>query len=171
MVTLQNIQQARPEEIKILANNPLIAQNLRDVFPSPYSIENAIQFLELDKQALLGHVFGVYLDQEFTGIARVVQQGDVYRNNAEIGYWLGQPFWGKGLATATVKLLLEYAFDQLKLYRVFAGVFEHNKASMKVLEKNGFVLEAIQKSAVIKNGKTIDDYVYRILRPDWEKLQ
>lgn len=171
MVTLQNMQKASPAEIQALANNPLIAQNLRNVFPSPYSVENAVQFLELEKQGSLGHVFAIYSGEQFAGIARVVQQSDVYKNNAEIGYWLGQPFWGQGVATATVKLLLDYAFNQLGLYRVFAGVFEHNKASMKVLEKNGFVLEAIQKSAVHKNGQTIDDYQYRILRPDWEKLQ
>ncbi|WP_165872220.1 GNAT family N-acetyltransferase [Tenacibaculum sp. M341] len=79
--------------------------------------------------------------------------------NAEIGYFISKKFWGKGLATKAVKKMTEYAFENFDIVRIVAGVFDFNKSSMKVLEKNGYYLEFIRKNAVIKNGKIIDDYI------------
>lgn len=169
MVTLKEIQAASTSEIQQLANNPLIAQNLKDVFPHPYALANAEEFLALAKQGVLGHVFGIFVDDTFIGVCRVVPQGDIYRNNAEIGYWIGQPYWGKGYATATVNLLTAFAFNELKVLRIFAGVFESNKASMRVLEKAGYTLEAVLKSAIVKNGVVLDEYLYRVFNPDLQK--
>ncbi|TCI90599.1 N-acetyltransferase [Tenacibaculum sp. M341] len=84
---------------------------------------------------------------------------DVFRLNAEIGYFISKKFWGKGLATKAVKKMTEYAFENFDIVRIVAGVFDFNKSSMKVLEKNGYYLEFIRKNAVIKNGKIIDDYI------------
>ncbi len=112
--------------------------NLRDAFPYPYTLDDAVAFLELAKNGSLGHVFGIYDDNTFIGCCSLIPQNDVYHINAEIGYWIGETYWGKGYATKPVKLLLDYAFQKLELLRVYAYIFEYNTASMKVLEKAGF---------------------------------
>ncbi|KQB98834.1 GNAT family N-acetyltransferase [Pedobacter sp. Hv1] len=170
MVTLKEIQEASTIAIQQLANNPLIAQNLKDVFPHPYALANAEEFMALAKQGVLGHVFGIFVDETFIGVCRVVPHGDIYRNNAEIGYWIGEPYWGKGYATQTVQLLTDFAFNELQVLRVFAGVFSPNKASMRVLEKAGYTLEAVLKSAIVKNEVILDEHLYRIFNPNHQKL-
>lgn len=92
----------------------------------------------------------------------LIPQHDVYRINAEIGYWIGEPYWGKGYATETVRLLLNFAFEALNLLRVYTNIYEYNTGSMKVLEKVGFEKEAVIKSSVIKEGKIIDEHLYSI---------
>ena len=83
----------------------------------------------------------------------LIFQKDIYWKSAEIGYWIGQPFWGQGIAAKAVWLLVDHAFDELAMVRLYAGVFEYNIGSMRVLEKNGFLKEGISKKAVFKNGK------------------
>ncbi|MCD7899355.1 MAG: GNAT family N-acetyltransferase [Bacteroides sp.] len=135
MIGLRNINHTTPEEMQRLANNHAIAINLRDTFPYPYTIENAVSFLELTANGSLGHVFGIYESDTFVGCCSLIPQHDIYRINAEIGYWIGEPYWGKGYATEAVKLLVEFAFEELNLLRVYAYIFEYNISSMKVLEK------------------------------------
>jgi ribosomal-protein-alanine N-acetyltransferase len=78
----------------------------------------------------------------------------------EIGYFIGEPYWGKGIATKAVESMLAYIEKQFDVVRIFAEVFEHNKASMRILRKNGFHLESIRQKAVIKDGVIMDDYVW-----------
>ena len=167
MVTLRNFNAVLPDDLQKLADNPSIAQNLRDVFPHPYTIEDAQFFLELVEQHKVGHTFAIYNDETFVGVGSIVPQDDVYRHSAEIGYWLGEPFWNKGYATAAVKLLTQHAFEQLNLVRVYAGVFAGNTASMKALEKAGYRLEAVLRSSVIKSGEILDQHLYVILAADF----
>ena len=95
----------------------------------------------------------------------MVIQKDVYQKSAEIGYWIGEPFWGKGIATKAVELITKYGFDELNLNRIYTGVFEYNIVSMKVLEKNGFQKEGIFKNAVLKNDKVYDEHrFYKLSR-------
>lgn len=159
---LQNIDKATPEVIQQLANNHAIAVSLRDDFPHPYTLDDAVTFLELAKNNSLRHVFGIYNDNTFIGCCSLIPQNDVYRINAEIGYWIGEPYWGKGYATEAVKLLLDYAFQKLDVLRVYASVFEYNIASMRVLEKAGFEKEAVIKSSIIKKGQIFDEHLYSI---------
>jgi ribosomal-protein-alanine N-acetyltransferase len=84
----------------------------------------------------------------------------VFKLGAEIGYFIGEPFWGNGIASKALQLMTGYAFDAFDIIRIEAGVFAFNKASMRVLEKNNFHLESITKDAVLKNGKIIDDYIW-----------
>lgn len=162
MIQLQDIRRTPLEEIQQLANNHAIAVNLRDTFPYPYTIEDAITFLDLAVNGILGHVFGIYENNTFVGCCSLIQQRDVYRINAEIGYWIGEPYWGKGYATDAVRLLLKFAFEELKLLRVYAYIYEYNIGSMQVLKKVGFEKEAIIKSSIIKEGKVIDEHLYSI---------
>ena len=93
---------------------------------------------------------------------------DVYRQSAEIGYWLGEPFWRKGIATAAVKGVVDFSFENFGLLRLHAGVFEWNPASARVLEKAGFRFEARMRKAVVKDGKNIDQMMYTILLEEWK---
>ena len=169
MIQLQDITQTSLEEIQRLANNHAIAINLRDAFPYPYTIEDAATFLELAANGALGKVYGVYDGDIFVGCCSLIPQQDVYRLNAEIGYWIGEPYWGKGYATEVVKLLLNVAFEELNLSRVYAHIFEFNKGSMRVLEKAGFHKEAIIKSSIIKEGKIFDEHLYSIRKDEKDR--
>lgn len=157
-----DINTATPEEIQKLANNHAIAVNLRDAFPYPYTIEDAVTYLDLATNGVLGYVFGIYDDDTFIGCCSLIPQNDVYRINAEIGYWIGEPYWGKGFATDAVRLAVKFAFEELNLLRVYANIYEYNIGSMRVLEKAGFKKDAIIKSSVIKEGKIIDEHLYSI---------
>ena len=162
MVNLKNIAKAKPEEIAALANNRAIAANLWDFFPYPYTLDDAISFQEMASRGLLGHVFGIFDKDPFVGVCSIIPKQDVYRINAEIGYWVGEPHWGKGYATDAIKQLVRFAFDELHLLRLYACVFEHNKASMRVLEKAGFEQEAVIKSSIIKNNKVCSECLYSL---------
>lgn len=169
MIRLQDTTQTTPEEIQRLANNHAIAINLREAFPYPYTIEDAATFLELAANGALGKVYGVYDGDIFVGCCSLIPQQDIYRLNAEIGYWIGEPYWGKGYATEVVKLLLNVAFEELNLSRVYAHIFEFNKGSMRVLEKAGFHKEAIIKSSIIKEGKIFDEHLYSIRKDEKDR--
>lgn len=162
MIRLQNINLTPPEDIQQLANNHAIAVNLRETFPYPYKIEDATSFLDLATNGSLGNVFGIYKNNTFVGCCSLIPQYDVYRINAEIGYWIGEPYWGKGYATEAVRLLIKFAFEELDLLRIYAKIYEYNIGSMKVLEKTSFEKEAIIKSSVIKEGQIVDEHLYSI---------
>ena len=115
------------------------------------------------QQGALGDVFGIYAENEFVGCCSLITQNDVYRINAEIGYWIGEQYWRNGYATEAVKQLVAIAFNQLGINRVYANIFEYNVASMRVLEKIGFEKEAIVKLSVIKEGRIFNEYIYSIM--------
>jgi [ribosomal protein S5]-alanine N-acetyltransferase len=163
MLKLWGFDNVPADRLQQLADNPNIARNLRDIFPHPYIIADADGFIEAAVTGAIPHVFGIFVDDEFIGVGGITVKTDIHRNSAEIGYWLGEPYWGKGYATEAVKLLTEYAFN-IGLIRVFAGVFAHNKASQRVLEKAGYTLEAILRSAIIKNGEVMDEHLYAIIK-------
>jgi len=118
--------------------------------------------LNLAANGVFGHVFGIYDNDTFVGCCSLIPQNDVYRINAEIGYWIGEPYWGRGYATDAVRQCFKFAFEELNLLRVYANIYEYNIGSMKVLEKVGFEKEAIIKSSVIKEDKIIDEHLYSI---------
>jgi ribosomal-protein-alanine N-acetyltransferase len=151
-------------ELQRLADNNAIAKNLRDVFPHPYSMDDAHQFITFARNGVFGHTFGIFDEQTFIGAGSIVPQHDIHKNNGEIGYWIGEEYWGRGFAGRAVELLTTYAFNELKLLRIFAGVFATNVASMKVLEKSGYTLEAVLKSSIVKNGEILDECIYSILK-------
>jgi ribosomal-protein-alanine N-acetyltransferase len=145
------------------ANNRLVSENLRDHFPFPYNEEDAIQFIQSVSKESPIKAYAIDINGQAIGAAGIVLKEDIYKGNGEIGYWIGQEYWGKGIVTFVVKELLRKAFDELKLYRVYAEVFEHNNASARVLEKNGFSKEATLSKAIIKNGVYQDLYIFSIL--------
>ncbi len=147
------------------ANNPKIAGNLRDSFPYPYTESDAEFFIKMATSGTIVNRFVIEKNGIYVGNIGIHPQDDIYRKTAEIGYFIGEDFWGQGIATEAVKLAVDYGFRQMELYRIFAGVFSYNKASSRVLEKAGFVFEGIARNAVVKNDKVYDELRYAILNP------
>jgi RimJ/RimL family protein N-acetyltransferase len=144
-----------------LANNKKIWQNVRDSFPHPYTTKHGEQWLSLNVGITPVLNFVIEVDGQFAGSIGMVPKTDVYRCNMEIGYWLGEPFWGKGIATKAIEKICDLiANDHPHINRIYAEVYETNKASMRALEKNGFHLESIRNKGVIKNGVLMDDWVW-----------
>lgn len=145
------------------ANNWEIAKYLRDAFPHPYTPENAASFIEMASKS--PSIFAIEIDGNACGGIGLHPQQDIYRLNAEMGYWLGQPFWGRGIITEAIGRIVTFGFAQMPIDRIFAVPFGSNTASQKVLEKNGFVLEARLYSTIIKNGKLEDELIYAVRKP------
>lgn len=143
-----------------LANNKNIFDNLRDSFPHPYGESDAELFINSTSQENPKQNFAIEYSGNLCGVIGLIIQNDVYSKSAEIGYWIGESFWGKGIATTAIKLITNYGFEDLKLTRIFAGVFESNKASMKALENNGYKKEGVFKKAVFKNANFLDEHRY-----------
>ncbi|WP_436514387.1 GNAT family N-acetyltransferase [Ekhidna sp. To15] len=165
-VTLRPLKKADASPIAQLINNRKIWDNLRDI-PYPYHLKDAEAFIELSSQQVPVATFGIFFKGELCGVIGLIMQKDIYRLSAEVGYWIGEPFWGKGLATKSLSLITDYAFSELGLNRLYAGAFAHNEASRKVLEKCGYQREGIAKNAIIKNNQILDEYKYAILKSDF----
>jgi [ribosomal protein S5]-alanine N-acetyltransferase len=148
------------EPLAALANNKKIWDNVRDIFPHPYTTKDAKEWLALNVGVTPVLNFVIEVDGHFVGSIGMVPKTDVYRNNMEIGYWLGEPFWNKGIASKAISLICEIIQNNYPhINRIYAEVFETNKASISALEKNGFELECVRKQAVIKNEILLDDWV------------
>lgn len=161
MVTL--IRQWKNEDLQELvsqANNINVWNNLRNYFPHPYTEEHGKAWLEKVVDALPAINMAIEADGKLAGGIGLILNGDVYIKSAEIGYWLGEQYWGRGIATEALRQMTEYAFYYFDLVRLYAEVFETNKASMRVLEKNGYYLEGVRRKAVFKNNALMDDYIW-----------
>ncbi len=163
-IILRKLQSSECKKLAELANNKKISDNLRDLFPFPYSTDNALFFYDLIKAEDPRLTFAIEHTGELCGIISLVPQTDIYRGTAEIGYWLGEPFWGMGIATRAVKLITGYGLHVLNFTRIHTGVFETNPASMKVLEKNGYMKEGIFKKAITKNNRVMDEHRFAITK-------
>jgi [ribosomal protein S5]-alanine N-acetyltransferase len=143
-----------------LANNEKIARNLRDGFPNPYTLEHAEswirKFMDQDPQT----IFAIEYKSVYVGNIGLVKGGDVYRKSAEVGYFIGEEYWNKGIVTTALNLITEYGFNHLDIVRIHTGVYEHNLASQRVLEKCGFVKEGVFKMAVFKREQFWNEVRY-----------
>lgn len=147
------------------ANDPTVADNLMDTFPHPYTEEHGKEFLErfLSKDPQL--VLAIDVDGEAVGAVGIHPQFDVYRRNAELGYWIAKSHRGKGIMTEAVMQATARAFDILpNIQRVFARPFGSNLASQRVLEKAGFILEARMPGTFFKNDRVEDELIYAVRR-------
>ena len=147
------------------ANNPRVARELCDVFPHPYGQADAMRYLDSlrDRDPQTCFAITNHRDEAVGGIGLTLQE-DVFRYSAELGYWLGEEYWGRGIATRAIRAMVVHGFQKLGLVRIYARVFERNVASMRVLEKAGFVREGRMQKAVYKNGQVMDALMYAVLR-------
>jgi RimJ/RimL family protein N-acetyltransferase len=158
----------RPSDMDPLAryaNNRNIWLNLRDAFPHPYGKRDARDFIRSMQQREPETNFAIVVGPEAVGSIGFMLRPDVERVSAEIGYWLGEPFWGRGITTEAVMAVTGYAIRNHGLTRLFAVPFASNRASCRVLEKAGYVLEARLRRSAMKDGKVVDQLQYAFI-PD-----
>ncbi len=154
------------ENLVKYGNNKNIADNMTDGFPHPYTEHAGAAFIERISLDQPLKVLAITFNDEVIGSIGVFPLQDIFRKNAELGYWIAEPFWNKGVATNAIGLMTDYGFSTFDLTRIFARPFGTNKGSQKALEKAGFVLEARFSDTFIKNGEFKDELVYAIRRTE-----
>lgn len=169
-IVLRPWRKSDADQLPAIASCKEIADNLRDGFPHPYTIEDANKWLSIATKYNRGKTkyFAIEKDGVLVGSIGVVQQEDIYRMNAEIGYFVGREFWGQGIVSAALRLIIPYIFDNFDVIRIYAEPYTHNLASRRVLEKNGFICEAVLKNNVIKNNVILDSCIYSLLKENYK---
>lgn len=150
------------ESLVKYAGNPQITRFMSDGFSNISTPDGAAKFIEFANSGSNKIYRAIEVGSEAIGGIGVSMQTDIYRKNAELAYWLAEPFWGKGIISTAISQLAEEAFETLEIDRIFAKPFHTNKASHRVLEKSGFRLEAVLEKTVFKNGEYLDEYIYAI---------
>ncbi len=148
------------------ADNYEVWRRLRDRFPHPYTRADAEQWIASARQQDPQTSFAIEVHGEAAGGIGLELGNDIERRSAEIGYWLGETFWGKGIATDAVRAMTDYGFEALDLTRVFAVPFASSSASIRVLEKCGYVREGVMRRSAIKEGVVIDQVLYAMTDQD-----
>lgn len=160
----------RMEDIDCLvkyANNPKISDNLTDGFPYPYTKEKGSSFLKMATSATPPNIMAIIINGEAAGGIGIHPKQDVDRLNAELGYWVAEKYWGQGIMSRAIPLMMKYAFENFDVNRIFARPYEHNIASHKVLLKAGFKLEGRFKKNLIKKGVLLDEFIYALRKEDF----
>ena len=153
-------------DLALAASNKKVQDNLRDGFPYPYTEQDAVRFIQrmLSANEDETFAFAVTVDDKAIGSISVSRQGNIHRQTAELGYYIAEKYWGKGIMTEAVKQICAYVFEYSDIIRIFADPFAYNTASCRVLEKAGFQFEGTLKSNAVKNGKIIDMKMYALIK-------
>ncbi len=149
-----------------LLDNRNILDNLRDGLPYPYTEKDAEEFIRamLAADSTKTFAFAIEADGKAVGSIGVFRQENIHFRTAEMGYYIGEPYWGKGIATSAVKQACRYVFENTDIIRIFAEPFAYNKASCRVLEKAGFIFEGVLRGNAVKNGRVLDMRMYGLLK-------
>lgn len=152
--------------LALYANNRNIAQNLRDVFPYPYTLKDAQEFITEALQSDISKnlLRAIEVNGKAVGSIGVFVKDDIYSKTAEIGYWLGEPFWGNGIVSRAIEEMSHTAFEQLDIVRLYAEPFAINHGSRRALEKAGYQLEGILSKNIFKLGEVLDSCIYAKLK-------
>lgn len=161
---VRSFRDADASEIARHANNRKVWLQLRDRFPHPYTIDNARDFIRFTRAEDPETAFAITVNDLPAGVIGVVLRDDVERCSAEIGYWLGEEYWGRGIATRALAGFTPFAFSAYALERLYALPLASNTASCRVLEKAGYRLEGRMRRSAIKDGLVQDQFLYAILR-------
>jgi len=164
--------QLRPWRLSDAANlaaaigSKKVQDNLRDGIPFPYTEDDARAFIRemLDADPDAVYAYAITVEDRAIGSIGVYRQGNIHRRTAELGYYLAEPFWGKGLATSAVSAVCRRIFDSTDILRIYAEPFAYNTASCRVLEKCGFVCEGTLRCNAEKNGRILDMKMYARIR-------
>jgi len=167
-IILRNWQDKDIKSLSRNANNKKIWDNLRDEFPYPYTELAAKQWIEIANLDKPLTNFAIEYKGTAIGGIGIILQTDIFRKSAEIGYWIGEKYWNKGITTKSIKAMIEYSFKTFDINRLFATIFESNIASIRVLKKCGFKEEAYLKGAILKNNKVQDCLICSLLKSDFE---
>ena len=153
-------------DLAAMLNNKNILNNLRDGLPYPYTVNDAEDYittmLSADKTKTFS--FAITLDDAVIGSIGVFRCDNIHSRTAEMGYYIGEPYWGHGYATSAVKQICKYLFEHTDIIRIFAEPFARNTASCRVLEKAGFQFEGTLRSNAVKNGVILDMKIFALLK-------
>jgi len=152
------------ESLVKYANNINVANNLTNQFPNPYHFDDGKRFIQKALKDMPGRIFAIEVNGEAAGGIGIFQQSDIHVKNMELGYWLAEIYWGKGIMSEAVKQIVEYGFKTFRIDRIYAKPFGTNIASHKVLEKAGFKLEGKFEKTIFKNGEYLDELIYAVRR-------
>jgi RimJ/RimL family protein N-acetyltransferase len=164
------IREFFPDDVVSLAkyaNNYSISRYLRDAFPFPYTQKDAKEWIDTVMDDEFNLAFAIANEKELIGGIGAMPNHDVNRFTAEIGYWLAEPFWNKGIISKAVSTFCGYLFNNHNFNHLTASIYEGNDASMKVIQKAGFVLEGVLRKNVYKENKFLDQYIYGLLKEDF----
>lgn len=166
--TLETWKKEHIPSVAKYADNEKIAGRLRDSFPYPYTEDDAEWFVQdcMEKEGITQLARAIIVNGEAVGSITVMLNDDVYCKSAELGYWLGEPFWGRGIMTAAVETMCREGFAAWDIVRIHAEAFARNAASRRVLEKAGFALEGTLRRSVYKNGEMLDSCIYALVREE-----
>ena len=153
------------ESLQRHADHGHVARHLRDRFPHPYTMDHARGFLDWVSHQPSPSVWAIAVGDEAVGGIGIERHGDVERVSAEIGYWLGEAHWGRGVVTEALVAVTEWVFEQYDLTRLFAVPFADHVASIRVLEKAGYVREGVMRQSAIKDGVIRDQALYARYKP------
>ena len=159
---------ADAKDLSVALSNTKIQDNLRDGLPYPYTEHDGIDYISAILSANENETFAFAITTEgkVIGSIGVFRQGNIHRLTAELGYYIAEEYWGKGIMTKAVKQICNYVFDNSDILRIYAEPFAFNAASCRVLEKAGFQYEGTLRSNAIKNGKVIDMKMYSLLKSE-----
>ena len=150
------------------ASNRNIWNNVRDFFPYPYTPRDAHSWVRANKSYQQPNNLAIEVHGQAVGNIGFTVKDDIYRYNAEIGYWISEDYWGRGIMTEALPIMTEYIFKNFQVNRLFACILEGNVGSMRVLETAGYRCEAVLRKAVIKNNQYLDEYIFALLRAEHE---
>lgn len=148
-----------PEFIKI-RNNENIYKNGFDATPNPFTNEFAKDIFDKQIEKIPAERFLITFNGYLCGEIGIWLREDIFRLNADIGYFVAESYWGNGIATEAIKLMTNYVFETFTVIRIVASVFEFNKSSMRALAKNGYLLESVQRNGAIKIDLIVDNYIW-----------
>lgn len=156
------------KELSAALSNRKIQDNLRDGLPYPYTEQDGADYISamLSADENETFAFAITVDNKVVGSIGVFRQENIHRQTAELGYYIAEEYWGKGIMTEAVKQICEYVFEKSDIVRIYAEPFAYNAASCRVLEKAGFQYEGTLRSNAVKNGKVIDMKMYSLLKSE-----
>ena len=158
-------------DLSAALNNPKVLENLRDGLPYPYTEADALDYITamLSADPNDTFAFAITVDGKVVGSIGAFRQQNIHSQTAEMGYYVAEPYWGKGVGTEAVRQTCKYVFEHTNILRIFAEPFSFNKGSRRILEKNGFVFEGILRQNAVKNGRVIDMTMYSLLKEEFGK--
>ncbi len=159
-INIRNWQISDAQALAAVANNRNVWNSIRNEFPSPYTVMDALAWIKHANEEKPVANFAIEIGHVVAGNISCMWHKDVYAKTVEVGYFIGENYWGKGIASAAVALMLEAIKKNKEIIRIEAKIFGGNGASARVLEKNNFVLEGIRKNAIFKNGVIADEQVW-----------
>lgn len=149
-----------------ILNDKKIHDNLEDGLPFPYTVKDAEEYISamLSADKNKSFAFAIICDGNVAGSISVFRRDNIHRKTGELGYYLGEKYWNKGVTTAAVKAICKLVFENSDIIRIFAEPFARNGASCRVLEKSGFTCEGVLKANAIKNGIVEDTKMYALIK-------